>query len=99
MLGTSKQEKLFYEAILQIVNKDNMAAISEDGQLAAKVLDEYMTDFQNGNSNLHVFSAHLHMDEATPYLHIDFVPLGICWAGIKTSVRNEMHDKNERWGL
>ncbi len=52
-----------------------MAAISEDGQLAAKVLDEYMQDFQQQrNPNIKVFSAHLHMDEATPHLHFDFVP-------------------------
>ena len=73
-IRTSKQEKLFYEVILQIGNKDDMAAISEDGQIAAKVLDEYIRNFQNRNPNLHVFSAHLHMDEAPPHLHIDFVP-------------------------
>lgn len=73
-IRTGKQEKLFHEVILQIGNKDNMAAISEDGQLAAKVLDEYMQDFQQRNPNMKVFSAHLHMDEATPHLHIDFVP-------------------------
>jgi len=73
-IRTGKQEKLFYEVILQVGNKDNMAAISEDGQLACKVLDEYMKDFQKRNPNLKVFSAHLHMDEATPHLHIDFVP-------------------------
>lgn len=73
-IRTSKQEKLFYEIILQVGNKDNMAAISEDGQLAANVLDEYMQDFQKRNLNMRVFSAHLHMDEATPHLHIDFVP-------------------------
>lgn len=73
-IRTGKQEKLFYEVILQIGNKDNMAAISKDGQLAAKVLDEYMQDFQQRNPNMRVFSAHLHMDEATPHVHIDFVP-------------------------
>lgn len=73
-IRTGRQEKLFHEVILQIGNKDNMAAISEDGQLAAKVLDKFMRDFQQRNPNLHVFSAHLHMDEATPHLHIDFVP-------------------------
>lgn len=73
-IRTGKQEKLFYEVILQIGNKENMAAVSEDGQLAAKVLDEYMQEFQTRNPNLHVFSAHLHMDEATPHIHIDFVP-------------------------
>ena len=36
--------------------------------------DEYYQQFQKRNPNLYVFSAHLHMDEATPHLHIDFVP-------------------------
>ena len=51
-----------------------MSASSENGQLAAAVLDEYMKGFQERNPQLRVFSAHLHMDEATPHLHIDFVP-------------------------
>lgn len=51
-----------------------MSAESENGQLARQVLDEYYRGFQERNSQLRVFSAHLHMDEATPHLHIDFVP-------------------------
>ena len=69
-----KQEKPFHEIILQIGDKDNMGATTENGQLAVKVLDEYMRDFQRRNPTLRVFSAYLHMDEATPHLHIDFVP-------------------------
>lgn len=69
-----KQEKPFHEIILQIGDKDNMGATTENGQLAARVLDEYMRDFQRRNPTLRVFSAYLHMDEATPHLHIDFVP-------------------------
>lgn len=69
-----KQEKPFHEIILQIGDKDNMGAKTENGQLAAKVLDKYMQDFQKRNPTLRVFSAYLHMDEATPHLHIDFVP-------------------------
>ena len=38
------------------------------------MLDEYMQSFQQRNPTLRVFSAHLHMDEATPHLHIDFIP-------------------------
>lgn len=71
---SGKQEKPFHEIILQIGNKDDMGAKSEDGQLAAKILDEYMQGFQQRNPTLRVFSAHLHMDEATPHLHIDFIP-------------------------
>ena len=73
-IRSGKQEKPFHEIILQIGDKDNMGAKTENGQLAAKVLDKYMQDFQRRNPTLRVFSAHLHMDEATPHLHIDFVP-------------------------
>ena len=72
-IRSGKQEKPFHEIILQIGDKDNMGAKTENGQLAAKVLDKYMRDFQRRNPTLRVFSAYLHMDEATPHLHIDFV--------------------------
>lgn len=71
---SGKQEKPFHEIILQIGDKDNMGAKTENGQLTGKVLNEYMQDFQQRNPTLKVFSAYLHMDEATPHLHIDFVP-------------------------
>jgi len=70
----SKQEKLFHEVILQIGNKDDTNAQSEEGQVAKEILTEFMADFQKRNPNLYVFSAHLHMDEETPHIHIDFVP-------------------------
>lgn len=73
-IRTSKQEKLFHEVIFQIGNKDDMNTQSENGELAKKILDEFMNNFQQRNPNLGVFSAHLHMDEETPHLHIDFVP-------------------------
>ena len=80
-IRSSKQEKPFHEIILQVGNKDDMSAEGEDGQLAAAVLDEYMRGFQERNPQLRVFSAHLHMDEATPHLHIDFVPYVSGWKG------------------
>ena len=73
-IRTGKQEKLFEELIIRIGNKDDMNATSENGQLARQMLDEYMQSFQQRNPTLRVFSAHLHMDEATPHLHIDFIP-------------------------
>lgn len=73
-IRSGKQEKPFHEIILQIGNKDDMGAKTTEGQMAAKILDEYMKGFQERNPTLRVFSAHLHMDEATPHLHIDFVP-------------------------
>lgn len=76
-IRSGKQEKPFHEIILQVGNKDDMSADSDEGRLAAAVLDEYMRTFQERNPNLRVFSAHLHMDEATPHLHIDFVPFTV----------------------
>ena len=73
-IRTGKQEKTFHEIIIQIGNKDDMGAETADGRLAAEILDEYMKGFRERNPTLRVFSAHLHMDEVTPHLHIDFVP-------------------------
>ena len=73
-IRTGKQEKPFHEIILQIGDKDTMGAETENGELAKKILDRYMHDFEKRNPNLRVFSAHLHIDEATPHLHIDFIP-------------------------
>lgn len=73
-IRSGKQEKPFHEIILQIGDRETMGAETEEGRLATKILDEYMQGFQRRNPTLRVFSAYLHMDEATPHLHIDFVP-------------------------
>ena len=73
-IRTSRQEKLFHELILQIGNREDTGSETEFGERAKDALDEYYRGFQARNPNLYVFSAHLHMDEATPHIHIDFVP-------------------------
>ena len=70
-----KQEKLFHEVIFQIGNKDDCGCGSLDGDRAAAVLAEFAESFQERNPHLRVFNAVLHMDEATPHIHIDFVPV------------------------
>lgn len=69
-IRNGKQEKLFHEIILQIGNCDDTGATSEVGNTAKQILDEYYQGFAERNPNLYVFSAHLHMDEATPHLHV-----------------------------
>ncbi len=76
-----KQEKLFHEVIFQIGNREDMAVGTSEGNLAVKVLDEYVKDFKKRNPTLRVFSCYLHQDEATPHLHIDFVPYVTNWKG------------------
>ena len=71
----SKQEKLFHEAIFQIGNLNDCGCGSEGGQRAAEALTEVAKTFQARNPHLRVFNMVLHMDEATPHLHVDFVPV------------------------
>ena len=76
-----KQEKPFYEVIFQVGNKDDMGTAGENAELAKTILDKFYRSFLERNPQLHVYSAHLHMDEATPHLHIDFVPYVSGWKG------------------
>ncbi len=73
-IQNGNQEKPFYEIIVQVGSRDDMGVGTENEELAKKILDEYMYNFEKRNPNLFVFNAHLHMDEATPHLHIDFIP-------------------------
>lgn len=71
---SSKQEKPFHEIVLQIGNKDDTGIHTELAETAKQCLIEYANGFQARNPTLRVFWSHLHMDEATPHVHIDFVP-------------------------
>lgn len=69
-------EKLFYENVVQIGNMDDAKVGTSGGKIAKNILDKYMKEFEKNNPNLYVFNAVLHLDEATPHLHIDYIPLG-----------------------
>ena len=70
----SKQEKPFYEIIVQVGNREDMGIGSPNEAVAKRILEDYVRRFEERNPNLFVFNAVLHMDEATPHLHIDFIP-------------------------
>lgn len=70
------KRKSFYEDVVQIGKKEDSGYGTEDFQLVAECLKEYMEGFQNRNPNFYVFNAVLHMDEATPHLHFDYIPVG-----------------------
>lgn len=72
-----KQEKAFHEIVVQIGNKNDFGIDKKTAEFAEKALDNYVSTFQKRNPYLRVFSAHMHLDEATPHLHIDFVPFTI----------------------
>ena len=70
-----KQEKLFHEAIFQIGNLEDCGCGSPGGERAAAALKEFAESFHERNPHLRVFNMVLHMDEATPHLHVDFIPV------------------------
>ncbi len=73
-IAESKREEAFYEIVVQFGDSETSPCGSARGDQAKQMLQSYMRDFQRRNPNLFVFNAVLHMDEASPHLHIDFIP-------------------------
>ncbi len=71
----SGKGKLFYEVVVQFGDLHDCGVGSENWNTAKSMLNEYMLDFEKRNPNLKVFNAVMHLDESTPHLHIDFVPV------------------------
>lgn len=71
----SKKVKLFYEVVVQFGDLHDCGLDTENWETAKTMLDEYMREFEKRNPNLKVFNAVMHLDESTPHLHIDFVPV------------------------
>ena len=67
--------KLFYEVVVQFGDLHDCGLGSENWNTAKSMLDDYMRKFEQRNPNLKVFNAVMHLDESTPHLHIDFVPV------------------------
>ena len=74
-IKNSKQENLFEEIIVEFGNMNDCAIGSDDWNLKTELAKEYMSEFEKRNPNMKVFNAVLHLDEASPHLHIDFVPI------------------------
>ena len=73
-IANGKREEAFYEIVVQFGDSKTAPCGSPNGELAKTMLDEYIKGFEKRNPNLHIFNAVLHMDEASPHLHINFIP-------------------------
>ena len=67
-------EKLFYEDVVQWGSKDDFQE-PEMRERAKKALVQYVKGFEERNPNLRLIGAYIHMDEASPHLHLDYVPV------------------------
>lgn len=68
-------EKLFYEDIIQWGKKEDFEASPHLREIAKNALIEYAQTFQERNPNLRVIGAYIHMDEASPHMHLDYIPV------------------------
>lgn len=68
----SKKEKPFYEFIIQVGNQNDQPSETK----CKAILKEFNDMLINDYPSLRVFNSVIHMDESTPHLHIDFVPIG-----------------------
>ena len=97
-IENGKQEKPFYELVFQIGNKDDTPCGSRDAEIATEILREYYAEFLERNPHIKVFNAVIHLDEATPHLHVDFVPFATGQSrGLST--RNSLSKALEQQGF
>lgn len=82
VVTSADKRNSFYEDVVQIGDMNNTGVGTVDAEVAKVILTEYITDFEKRNPNFKVFCAVLHMDEATPHLHIDYIPIGHYTRGI-----------------
>lgn len=87
-IKNSKQERLFQEIIVGFGNMTENSKDAESWEIKKQLCEEYMREFEKRNPNLKVFNAVMHLDEANPHLHIDFVPVAMAGTtkGLKTRV-------------
>ena len=108
LVGSNKQRS-FYEHLVYIGTKYDTGVGTPDAEITADCLREYMEGFQQRNPNLYVFNAVLHLDESTPHLHIDYIPVAHYEQGLKLrnaknmaldemGFGNDAHSNN-RWRL
>lgn len=67
-------EKLFYEDVLQWGSKEDFRN-TETRERAKEALVMYVESFEERNPNLRLIGAYIHMDEKSPHLHLDYVPV------------------------
>lgn len=105
----ANKQKCFYEHLVYIGTKKDSGIGTPDAEITKECLREYMEGFQGRNPNLYVFNAVMHLDESTPHLHIDYIPVGHFKNGLevrnaKNKALEEMNfgkdaKANNRWRL
>lgn len=90
-------EKLFYEDVVQWGSKDDFKS-PETRERAKEALVKYVEGFEERNPNLKLIGAYIHMDEASPHLHLDYIPVAQGYSrGLET--RNSLDKAMKQMGF
>lgn len=90
-------EKLFYEDVVQWGSKDDFQN-PQTRERAKEALVKYVEGFEERNPNLKLIGAYIHMDEASPHLHLDYVPVANGYSrGLET--RNSLDKAMKQMGF
>lgn len=84
ILNSKNGEKEFYEDVLQWGKQEDFMEHPEWRDIAKECLLEYIDGFEDRNPGLELIGAYIHMDEASPHMHFDYVPVA---EGYKTGVQ------------
>lgn len=84
ILNSKNGEKEFYEDVLQWGKQEDFMEHPEWRDIAKECLLEYIDGFEDRNPGLELIGAYIHMDEASPHMHFDYIPVA---EGYKTGVQ------------
>ena len=84
ILNSKNGEKEFYEDVLQWGKQEDFIEHPEWRDIAKECLLEYIEGFEDRNPGLELIGAYIHMDEASPHMHFDYIPVA---EGYKTGVQ------------
>lgn len=84
ILNSKNGEKEFYEDVLQWGKQEDFIEHPELREVAKQCLLEYIEDFELRNPGLELIGAYIHMDEASPHMHFDYIPVA---EGYKTGMQ------------
>lgn len=73
-IQSGKKTALQQEMIIQVGDLNNFIS-NADYEKANEILLEWFKDFEKRNPNLKVYNAVIHNDEASPHMHLNFVPV------------------------
>lgn len=73
-IEASKKTSVQQEMIIQVGDKEDFSS-DDQREEANKILEEWFNEFDERNPNLKIYNAVIHNDEASPHMHLNFVPV------------------------